>query len=55
MLRATLFNIIRQECRQVENEIAEEERRPSPDRSRLTDLQKKEVSLRRELDSFPHP
>ena len=53
MLRRTLFNIIRQEHRQLEDQIAEERRRPTPDRHRLTVLQQEEFSLRRELESFP--
>ena len=55
MLRRTLFNIIRQEHQHLEDQIAEEQRRPSPDGNRLKYLQQQEFSLRREMESFPEP
>ena len=55
MLRRTLFNIIRQEHQELEDQIAEERRRPSPDSNRLRFLQQQECSLRREMESFPEP
>jgi len=55
MLRRTLFNIIRLEHQQLEDQIAEEQRRPSPDGQRLSYLQAQENSLRREMESFPEP
>ncbi len=53
MLRKTLFNIIRQEHREVSDELEKEERRPSPDVGRLTALRQKASNLRREMEHFP--
>ena len=50
MLRDTLFTIIRQEQRQLEDQIAAEQKRPAPDTSRLTALRREATSLRRELE-----
>jgi len=52
MLRNALFTIIRQEQRQLEDEIALEQKRPAPDMARLSDLRKEAVSLRRELEIY---
>ncbi|MEI6986351.1 MAG: hypothetical protein WCK65_09485 [Rhodospirillaceae bacterium] len=53
MLMDTLFGIIRQEQRQLEDEIAAEERkRPTPDLARLSFLRTEQTSLRRELELY---
>jgi hypothetical protein len=52
MLRKALFNIIRQEQREVEGELEKEERRPAPDVGRLVGLKQEMTSLRRELEHF---
>lgn len=53
MLRRALFNIIRQEAVEIEDELHREERLPAPDVSRLSALRKQAVNLRRELEHFP--
>lgn len=53
MLTKALFNIIRQEQREVEDELEREERRPAPDRGRIGVLRQQATSLRRELEHFP--
>ncbi len=55
MLRKALFNIIRLEQRQLEERIAEEQKRPAPDVSRLTALRREEGHLRRELEQCADP
>ncbi len=52
MLRKALFNIIRQEQRDVEDELQKEERSPTPDVLRVVALQREATSLRRELEHF---
>lgn len=52
MLRNALFGIIRQEHRQLEDAIAEEQKRPAPDLARLTAMRREETSLRRELGFY---
>ncbi|WP_199231792.1 hypothetical protein [Azospirillum sp. TSO35-2] len=52
MLRKALFNIIRQEQREVEDELEREEQRPAPDVRRLVGLRQEATSLRRELEHF---
>ncbi len=52
MLRKALFNIIRQEQREVEGELEKEERRPAPDVGRLVGLKQEMTSLCRELEHF---
>ena len=52
MLRDALFNIIRQERRQLEDEIAAEQTRADPDSARLSALRREESSLRRELERY---
>lgn len=53
MLRKALFNIIRQEQRDVEDQLVEEERRPAPDVGRIVALRAEATDLRRELEHFP--
>lgn len=53
MLRKALFNIIRQEQREVEDQLKVEERQPAPDGGLLTALRQQANSLRRELEHFP--
>ena len=53
MLRKALFNIIRQEQREVEDRLVEEERNPAPDVGRLVALRAQANNLRRELEHFP--
>lgn len=52
MLRKALFNIIRQEQREVEGELEREEQQPRPDARRLVGLRREATSLRRELEHF---
>ncbi|CAO3437174.1 hypothetical protein [Azospirillum doebereinerae] len=52
MLRKALFNIIRQEQRDIEDKLEKEERRSSPDAGRLVGLRQEVTSLRRELEHF---
>lgn len=52
MLRKALFNIIRQEQREVEDELEKEERCPAPDVGKLVSLRREVSSLRRELEHF---
>lgn len=52
MLRKALFNIIRQEQRDVEDELEKEERSSKPDTGRLVGLRREASSLRRELEHF---
>ena len=52
MLRSALFSIIRQEERQLEDEIAAEQKRPAPDLVRLSALHREAKSLRRELEIY---
>ncbi|MGQ9365981.1 hypothetical protein [Azospirillum sp. A39] len=53
MLKNVLFNIIRQEQRDVEERLEEEGRRPDPDGRKLSALRREAKMLRRELDHFP--
>lgn len=53
MLTKALFNIIRQEQRDVEDELEREERGPTPDSRRIGALRQQATSLRRELEHFP--
>jgi len=53
MLRNALFNIIRQEQREIEDELEKEEHRPAPDIGRLAALRQQATNLRRELEHFP--
>lgn len=53
MLRNALFAIIRQEQREIEDRLVEEERRPTPDVGRLVALRAQATNLRRELEHFP--
>ncbi|HYG88385.1 MAG TPA: hypothetical protein VD978_19255 [Azospirillum sp.] len=53
MLRSALFNIIRQEQREIEDRLVEEERNPAPDIGKLVALRQQAMNLRRELDHFP--
>ncbi len=50
MLRKALFNIIRLEQGQVEERIAEEQKRSAPDVSRLNALHREQTDLRQELE-----
>lgn len=52
MLRKALFNIIRQEQREVEDALEKEGRNPAPDVSKLVALQQQVSNLRRELEHF---
>lgn len=52
MLRNALFRIIRLEHRQLEDEIANEQKRAAPDMARLSALRREASSLRRELDIY---
>lgn len=52
MLRKALFNIIRQEQREVEDELEKEERRPTPDIRRLAALRNEASDLGRELEHY---
>ncbi|CAO3428144.1 hypothetical protein [Azospirillum argentinense] len=52
MLRKALFNIIRQEQREVEDELEKEERRTAPDVGRVVALQREVTDLRRELEHY---
>lgn len=52
MLRKALFNIIRQEQREAEDELEKEEQRASPDARRMTALRQEVQSLRRELEHY---
>ena len=53
MLRNALFAIVRQEHREVEDRLVEEERRSAPDVGRLVALRAQATNLRRELEHFP--
>ena len=50
MLRDALFSIIRQEERQLEDEIEAEQKRSAPDLQRLSVLRQEVTDLRRELE-----
>ncbi|MEI6559965.1 MAG: hypothetical protein WCO00_16310 [Rhodospirillaceae bacterium] len=52
MLRNALFSIIRQEERQLEDQIEAEQKRPAPDLARLSALRQEAKSLRRELEIY---
>lgn len=52
MLRKALFNIVRQEQRDVEDELQKEERRSAPDHGRMRELRQEAQSLRRELEHY---
>lgn len=52
MWRKALFNIIRQEQRDVEDQLEKEERRASPDTRRMNDLRREAQDLRRELEHY---
>jgi len=53
MLRNALFNIIRQEQREIEDRLVAEERRSAPDVGKLVALRQQAMNLRRELEHFP--
>lgn len=53
MLRNALFNIIRQEQREIEDRLEVEEHQTAPDTQRLNTLRQQAVSLRQELEHFP--
>ena len=52
MLRNALFSIVRQEERQLEDQIEAEQKRPAPDLARLSALRQEAKSLRRELELY---
>lgn len=52
-MKETFLRIIRQEQRQLESEIAAEQRSVHPDLVRLAMLQREESSLRRQLERIP--
>lgn len=52
MLRVALFNIIRQEQRDVEDRLESECRRVVPDDDKLRELRAEAFSLRRELEHY---
>ena len=52
ILRNALFSIIRQEERQLEDQIEAEAKRPAPDMVRLSALRQEAKSLRRELEIY---
>jgi len=52
MLRKALFNIIRQEQREIEDKLEQEERQSAPDVGRLVGLRQEATTLRRELEHF---
>ncbi|MBK1840092.1 Mg2+ and Co2+ transporter CorA [Azospirillum lipoferum] len=52
MLRKALFNIIRQEQREIEDKLEREEQQQSPDVRRIVGLRQEATSLRRELEHF---
>ena len=52
MLRNALFNIIRQEQREIEDELEKEERSTTPDAGRMVALKREVTDLRRELEHF---
>lgn len=53
MLRKALFNIIRQEHREIEDRLEIEERSPSPDVRRVSTLRREADVLRQEMEHFP--
>lgn len=53
MLRRALFNIIRQEHRDIEDRLVLEEKASSPDERRVSTLRHQADSLRQELEHFP--
>ncbi|MBV5335677.1 hypothetical protein JZU48_01275 [bacterium] len=53
MLRKALFNIIRQEQREILDRLVVEEHQPAPDQRRVTALRQQAVHLRQELEHFP--
>ena len=53
MLRKALFNIIRQEQREIEDRLEVEQRNPSPDERRVSSLRRQVDNLRDELEHFP--
>jgi len=52
MLRKALFNIIRQEQRDVEDRLESECRQTAPDDAKLRELRAEAFSLRRELEHY---
>lgn len=52
-MKTTFINIIRQEERQLADEIDKEQRRPAPDSDRLSELEQEAHSLRRHLERIP--
>ena len=52
MLKKVLFGIIRQEQLDLEGEIAKEQKRPTPDMTRICALRQEASSLRRELECY---
>lgn len=52
MLRKALFNIIRQEQRDVEDRLETECRRNDPDDLKLRELRAEAFALRRELEHY---
>lgn len=53
MLRRALFNIIRQEHRDIEDKLELEAKAPSPDERRVSTLRHQADSLQQELEHFP--
>lgn len=51
-MKQALLNVLREEQRQLEDAIREEERRNPPDRERLAALRAEARSLRRQLDRY---
>lgn len=52
-MKGTLIDILRQEHREVETQIAHELGRQAPDPRRLKELQDQEQDLRRQLERIP--
>lgn len=52
MLRKVLFNIIRQEQREVEDRLEKEEHGPTPDQVRVAALRREAQNLGRELEHY---
>lgn len=53
MLRRALFNIIRQEHRDIEDKLELEAKAPAPDERRVSTLRHQADSLQQELEHFP--
>ena len=55
MLKEALVDIIRQEQREIEDELRKEQCRPVPDSGRVGALRQEASSLSRELEHFRDP